>query len=210
MLAWQRDGVGHGQESITLIAHDTEGLSEAVGTFYEAVAGLDPLTRWALPAAEPIAAARTSPGLSPVAGVVWSVALPDRIVAMKAGKDGLTVLSHDGSLVTLSSEGKVVSDKPLNAQQRQQAEKDLASAADPAAEQAAKGQARPDRLLKLAAAKESQVAIAYWGGTLRIVDGKAAIKSEQLLPQDVTALSWFDGKVVAGLADGRVLALQPK
>ena len=49
MVAWQRDGVGHGQESVTLIAHDADGLSEAVGTFYEAVAGLDPLTKWALP-----------------------------------------------------------------------------------------------------------------------------------------------------------------
>ena len=44
MFAWQRDGVGAGQESITLIAHDAEGMAEAVGSFYEAVAGIDPLT----------------------------------------------------------------------------------------------------------------------------------------------------------------------
>jgi hypothetical protein len=44
MVAWQRDGVGHGQESVSLIAHDAEGLAEAIGTFYEAVAaeGVEP------------------------------------------------------------------------------------------------------------------------------------------------------------------------
>src|SRR5206468_12576031 len=48
-LAWQRDGVGRLQESVTLIAYDEEGMAEAVGSFYEAVAGLDPLTKWTLP-----------------------------------------------------------------------------------------------------------------------------------------------------------------
>lgn len=48
-LAWQRDGIGKGLESITVIAYDTAGMSEAVGSFYEAVAGLDPLTPWTLP-----------------------------------------------------------------------------------------------------------------------------------------------------------------
>ena len=27
MVAWQRDGVGKGQESVTLIAHDADGLA---------------------------------------------------------------------------------------------------------------------------------------------------------------------------------------
>src|SRR5205823_4684860 len=48
MLAWQRDGVGPGQESITLIAYDQAGMAEAVGSFYEAVAGIEPLTKWNL------------------------------------------------------------------------------------------------------------------------------------------------------------------
>jgi hypothetical protein len=210
MVAWQRDGVGHGQESVTLIAHDTEGLNEAVGTFYEAVAGLDPLTRWDLPTADPVTTARSAPGWSPPASVAWSASLLDRIVALKAGKDGLAVLTHDGSLVTLSSEGKVSSEKKLTPPQWEQAQKDLAAPADEAAEKAAKGQTRPDRILKLAVGHEGQVAVAYWGGTVRIVDAKGQVKSEQLLAQDVTALVWFDGKAVAGLADGQVVALQPK
>jgi hypothetical protein len=54
-VAWQRDMLGKGQESVTVIAHDAEGLSEAVGSFYEAVAGMDPLTPWILPTASSVA-----------------------------------------------------------------------------------------------------------------------------------------------------------
>jgi hypothetical protein len=34
-VSWQRDAIGVGQESITLIAHDAKGMSEAVGTLYD-------------------------------------------------------------------------------------------------------------------------------------------------------------------------------
>ena len=30
------------------------------------------------------------------------------------------------------------------------------------------------------------------------------------LPQDVTALTWFDGRLIAGDADGRLMALKMK
>jgi hypothetical protein len=53
------------------------------------------------------------------------------------------------------------------------------------------------------------VAVAYWGGTLRIADAAGTVQSEQQLPQDVTALAWHDGKLLAGLADGRILVLAP-
>ena len=36
MLAWQRDAIGANQESVALIAYDVDGMSEAVGSFYEA------------------------------------------------------------------------------------------------------------------------------------------------------------------------------
>jgi hypothetical protein len=87
--------------------------------------------------------------------------------------------------------------------------KELAPAA-PSAD-LAKAQARPDRMLKLTATSPGgQAAVAYWGGTLRIVDEKGGILTEQQLPQDITALTWADGKVIAGLADGRVQALSVK
>jgi hypothetical protein len=208
LIAWQRDGVGHGQESVTLIAHDAEGLAEAVGSFYEAVAGLEPLTRWELPKADSLTPARSAPGLTPAAAVAWAVRLPDRVVGMKVAANGLTVLTHDGSIATVSGEGKLTSSKPVEAGQAERVSKELAPAPDRAAEVAARSQARPDRLFKLAAARGGWVAVAYWGGTLRVVDGKGQVRSEQLLPQDITALAWLDGKVVAGLADGQVLALR--
>ncbi|MFM8634338.1 MAG: hypothetical protein ACKOEX_05945 [Planctomycetia bacterium] len=55
-VAWQRDMIGKGQESVALMADDAEGMGEAVGAFYEAVAGLEPLTPWVLPAKSSVAA----------------------------------------------------------------------------------------------------------------------------------------------------------
>jgi hypothetical protein len=209
MIAWQRDGVGHGQESITLIASDEAGMSEAVGSFYETVAGLEPLTKWALPQSDTLTAAKTAPGLAPAATVAWTGQLPDRVLALKARDGGLAALTHDGSLSTVSAEGKVAVGKVLSGIALTEAEKEL-KPADATATEAVKKQARPDRMLKLAAANGGNVAVAYWGGTLRIVDDQGKVRSEQQLPQDVTALAWLDGKLIAGLADGRVVALAMK
>ena len=49
---------------MTLIAHDAAGMSEAVGSFYEAVAGLDPLTKYVLPEKDTLVKAKNSAGLS--------------------------------------------------------------------------------------------------------------------------------------------------
>jgi hypothetical protein len=206
MMAWQRDGVGHGQESVTLIAHDADGLGEAVGTFYEAVAGLDPLTKWALPEKDSLTGARSAPGRLPSAPVAWALNLPDRVDAIKVEKGTLTVLTHDGTLATVSGAGKVTATKTVEPADVEAKRKEL-TLAEPAADTAAKEQARPDRMLKLAAAQGRRLAVAYWGGTVRIVeDGK--VRTEQFLPQDVTALAWNDGVLVAGLADGQVMTLR--
>ena len=61
MLAWQRDAMGAGQESITLVAYDAAGMSEAVGTLYEATAGMEPLTHFQPPRAAAITAATKAP-----------------------------------------------------------------------------------------------------------------------------------------------------
>lgn len=206
LVAWQRDGVGKGQESIALISFNEEGMNEAVGTFYEAVAGFDPLTKWVLPEQATSTPARSAPTLKPAA-VAWSVTLPDSVVAMKADGASLTVLTHDGSLTTVQ-DGKIA--KTTEVQDETATAKTLGSSTSASAVPAAKAQARPDRIMKLAAQGKDRLAVAYWGGTLRIVDDKGAVQSEQLLPQDVTALTWLGDRVVAGLADGRVMALTPK
>ncbi|HKB35906.1 MAG TPA: hypothetical protein VKD72_05595 [Gemmataceae bacterium] len=210
MIAWQRDGVGRGQESVTLIAYDAEGMSEAVGSFYEAAAGLEPLTKWKLPESDTLTPAKTAPGLAPAAAVAWSVKLPDRVVAIKANADGLQALTHDNSLATITTMGKISGRQALSAEKVEQARKDLTPAEDKVAVAAAKKQERPDRIVKLSASGSGKVAVAYWGGTLRVVDGDGTIKAEQQLPQDMTALAWSGGKLIAGLADGRVLALTVK
>jgi hypothetical protein len=204
MVAWQRDGVGHGQASVTLIAHDADGLAEAVGTFYEAVAGLDPLTRWALPEKDTLVTAKNSGGRPPRAPHAWIANLPDRVEAIKVGKGELTVLTHDGTLATVSAAGKVTATKAVEAGAMEAMRKEMAPAKTGAEEQA-----RPDRMLKLAAKDGERLAVGYWGGTLRTVEG-GKVTSETQLPQDVTALAWLDGQPVAGLASGQVVLLDLK
>jgi hypothetical protein len=208
MVAWQRDGVGHGQESVALIAHDADGLSEAVGTFYEAVAGLDPLTKWTLPDKDSLTPARSAAGQSPRAPHAWTVNLPDRVDAIKVDKGVLTVLTHDGTLATVSAAGKVTGTKTVDPMAIDGLRKEL-TPADETAETAAKAQARPDRMLKLSAMDGDRLAVGYWGGTLRTVEG-GKVTSETQLPQDVTALAWLDGQPVAGLASGQVVLLDLK
>jgi hypothetical protein len=209
MVAWQRDGVGHGQESLTLIAHDAEGMAEAVGTCYEAVAGINPLTRWELAERDSLTPAKTAPNHHPAATVAWTAVFPDRVDGIAEEKGGLSVLTHDGSFTPVSADGKPGAGRVLPVGEADRYHKDLTAALEPKAP-AAQKQARPDRLLKLSAATGDRMAVAYWGGTLRIVDGAGKILSEQQMPQDVTALAWQGRRLLAGLADGQVVALEAR
>jgi hypothetical protein len=169
------------------------------------VAGLDPLTKWALPEMDGLAPAKNSGGRPPRAPRAWAANLPDRIEAIKVDKGELTVLAHDGTLATVSAAGKVTATKGVESGAIETMRKELA-AADAAADAAANGQARPDRILKLAAKDGERLAVGYWGGTLRTVEG-GNVTSDTQLPQDVTAHAWLDGQPVAGLASGQVVLL---
>jgi len=114
MLAWQRDGVGYWQESVTLIAYDAAGMSEAAGTLYEMAAGLDPLMQFTPPlnasvtpavkAAAPVAEARTA----------WQTAFADRALCVRALPNGnLAVLTQDGTVALLDPAGKIVWQKTV-------------------------------------------------------------------------------------------------
>jgi hypothetical protein len=102
----------------------------------------------------------------------------------------------------------VTASKALAGKDVERQRSELAPGKDAAADEAARGQGRPDRMLKFAASHGGKVAIAYWGGTLRVVGPGGKVVSEQLMDQDVTALAWLDGKVLAGLANGQVVALR--
>ena len=85
--------VKRARDSITLIAYDAEGMGEAVGTLYAAVAGLDPLTRYrwpngGAPSAPPSLAMGKRRG--PVGHRVDRAVLPDRVLTLKATDGGLT------------------------------------------------------------------------------------------------------------------------
>jgi hypothetical protein len=206
LYSWQRDAIGKGQESITLIAYDAEGMGQAVGSLYQAVHGLDPLTRWELPRHNAIAAAKEA---NPVgqAKVSWRALAPDRVDGLKADGQSLQVLSHDGSLVSLNARGEATGGKVLRTAEIAEATRTLATA-KPTAD-GAKTYAMPARVAKFVVTLGDRTAVGYWGGALRIYEGNT-VKTQQQLPQDITAMVAADARLVVGLADGQVLALESK
>jgi hypothetical protein len=205
-LAWQRDGVGKQQESITCIAYDEAGMNEAIGTLFEAVAGIKPLTRWELANVSSQSPATSAVDSVPAAKVAWEDHLPDRVLTVQNSGDNLVVITHDGSATTVDAQGKIIGTAEADATALAAGRKALEA---PKAE-VAKPFIRTDRLTKLVVPNGNLVAVAYWGGTLRIADSNGKVYTEQRLPQDITALAWAKGRVVAGLADGRLLSLEPK
>ncbi|MCI0682058.1 MAG: hypothetical protein L0Y71_08140 [Gemmataceae bacterium] len=200
-IAWQRDGVGANQESITLIAYDSVGMEEAVGTCYEAVAGQEPLTKWALPTSDEITPAKSAPGLLPELKILWRANLPSRIEELQVGPNSLLVAwTADGSRITLGGDGKV--------QQQVTMARELPKSPAVTADQQQKF-GRPDRMIsRVVAGPNNLTAVTYWGGTVRIVDAAGKIRGERRLPQDASAAVWLGELLIAGLADGRVIGLR--
>ncbi len=65
----------------------------------------------------------------------------------------------------------------------------------------------PRRVVKQVAKGDLLTAVAYWGGTLQTFTAGGQEKTCQLLPQDITGLTWAGATLVVGLADGRILGL---
>jgi hypothetical protein len=114
MIAWQRDGVGLNQESVALIAYDADGIAEAIGSVYEAAAGLEPLMALVPPATCTIGAANKAPARVEEAATAWKAVLPDRAVSMLPAAKSLLVLTEDGSLSALDGQGKVAWQKSFD------------------------------------------------------------------------------------------------
>jgi hypothetical protein len=125
MFAWQRDAIGPTQESIALIAYDAAGMAEAVGSTFEAAAGIEPHTPLALPSQSTLTAATinsqplslrfmpaTAPGAAEskadpalVAGAQKQVG-PKRLVKFVAKlADGQAVAFWGGRLETWDASG---------------------------------------------------------------------------------------------------------
>ncbi|HTU21833.1 MAG TPA: hypothetical protein VMG10_27590 [Gemmataceae bacterium] len=212
-VAWQRDAIGNNQESIALIGYDAEGIGEAVGSMYEMLAGMEPLTRYVMPKRGSSKAANKSLTPPQPTMVLWDV-MPDRIVGLSASADELVALSHDGTELfsrlrkdrkTMESHKEVLDAAGLRARL-----KEMRPPATPAEVSATQKKLGPQRLVKLVASDGKRKAVAFWGGTVQILDEEGRVQAMRRLPQDVTALTWFDGRLIAGDADGRLMALTMK
>jgi len=206
-VAWQRDGIGPGQESLTLIGYDAEGMIEAVGSTYEAVAGIDPLTPLALPLRSEIAPASKTATI-PEAAIVWQTVLPDRITAITSEGNSLQALSHDGSLVPISADGKPGAARVLEGAAYADAAARLNPAPDAAALAEAQKQLGPARLVKFVARQADRTVIACWGGTLQVRDAQGIVLAESHFDQDVSALAASPDRLVVGLTDGQLIAVK--
>jgi hypothetical protein len=209
-IAWQRDGIGVLQESITLIAYDAKGLNQAVGNLYEIMAGMDPLTPLVLPQKSSIAVAKNAPTHPPLI-VDWSIVLPDRIAGIKVVKDRIDVVTHAGIKAAVSIKGNVDSRDVVDGDAYQKLVSELSTRSAPAALADARKHTAERRLVKFAVAEGKLTAVAYWGGTLRIIDNTAKIRGEHVFGQDLSALAWAgEGFLIAGDADGRLIAVSVK
>ncbi len=194
-VAWQRDAIGKCQESVTLIAYDEEGMSEAVGSFYEAAAGIEPLTPWTLPSANSVAPAKSAANV-PSPEMTWSLVLPDRVVAISETNGTIAAQTYDGTVSEITPQGKLSSQK--SAEVKMTAEVKAPEVKD----------APPTKMVKFVAEGNGVKAVVYWGGTIEIRDASNAVKSSVRLVQDITAAAWSGGMLVAGDADGRLMAFK--
>jgi hypothetical protein len=207
-VAWQRDALGANQESVSLIGHDAAGIGEAVGTMYEMLAGLEPLTPLALPRASTIEPVRKT-DVPPQLAIEWTAVLPDRIEGLKAAEGKLSVLTHAGILADVQADGKVAGQRTLDGEAYRKQVEALGKQA-PAALAEAQKKAEPGRLVKLVSDSGQRRAVAYWGGVIHVYGRDGALQAVRRSPQDVTALAWSGDRLIAGDADGRVVALQLK
>ena len=108
-LAWQTDVLRFfNVESLSVIAEDEAGMTEAVGTLYQIMTGFDPLTQWELPNSSEADTTKRVPLITPTISASWSTRLPDRILDLKVIANGdIFVLSNDGTIACITPAGKV-------------------------------------------------------------------------------------------------------
>jgi hypothetical protein len=203
MIGWQFYPLGRRLDTVALLAGDAQGLAEAVGSLLEIVAGLEPLLPAVPPATNRITAA-SKPDPKPVEpAIAWQAVLPDRAVSIRSEGGQLAVSTLDGSLSTLDSSGKIVA-------QRADAIPTIAPGKVVEVKSLPKDKLPAGRLPKLVATGGASTAVAYWGGTLQVFDKQVELAAECQLPQDIACLAWHGGRLIVGLADGRLVALEAK
>jgi hypothetical protein len=201
MVAWQRDMAGYQQQSITLIGYDAAGISEAIGTMYQAAAGQAPLLPLAPPTRVQVAPATRADDL-PAWKETWRVALPDRAVGMTADAKGVTVTTLDGSRFAIDMNGHVgpredVADARIDGTNAPPAVPDAIAKASP-----------PGLIPKRVVTLGERIVVAYWGGTLIRFERDGKIHARQKLPQDIAEIAGAGDTLIVGLADGVIVAFK--
>jgi hypothetical protein len=211
LVAWQRDGLGTLQESVTLIAHDPKGMAEAVGTLYEMLAGMEPLTPWRLARESSVAPATKSAKVQEAA-VAWSVVLPDQIdaVAGDAARDRLRALTHDGTLATLTAAGKLSEEQQVQGAAFKEQERKMTVASPPGLVAEAQKKLGPGRAVKFVVPAGDRTAVVCWGGWVEVFGKDWSPVGVYGSPQDVSAVTWLGRRLIIGDADGRLTALAIK
>ena len=206
-IAWQREAVGVNQESVVLLAYDSAGMDEAVGTLYEMLAGLEPLTPLAPARHSAIQQGRRAP-IPPEPVTEWSVVLPDRIEAVRASNGSVRALTSACVLAELRPDGSISSERALDATAYRQCLAEMKPPTNAASTSIEFAKTRPTRLEKIALSKGHLTAVAYWGGALDIVDDSGGVKFAYRGSQDITALAWENSRLLVGDADGNLVALK--
>jgi hypothetical protein len=202
MVIWNTQTLGHDLESVACIANDADGMSEAVGTLFQLAVGLDTLTPYIQPTANTLAAATTSTD-KPVAATLWQASMPDHIMTLELAGANIVANSWDGTQATFDANGKPGATKvdvklPVAAKLANDVSKlpkDLLIA---------------DLAVKQVLPGATATAVTYWGGTLQLFAADGTLKTQQSLPQDITAMVWNGDTLVVGLANGNILALSAK
>ncbi len=202
LVAWNTQTLGHDLESVVCIGYDADGMSEAVGTLFQLAVGLDTLTPYVLPTGNMVKAATLATD-KPAAAIAWQALVPDKVVALVLEGANVTAYSWDGSMSTFDAKGKVI----------RSGEGKMSFTAPPLSKDVSK--LPKDKLLTDLAVKQvlpgaAGTAVSYWGGTVQIFAADGTLKTQQMLPQDISALLWHGDTLVCGLADGEILALASK
>ena len=212
-IAWNTETLGHDLETVACIGSDADGINEAVGTLFELAVGLDPLTPLTLPVADAVtpAAKSTTP---PAASVAWQTAMPDRVISLTPEGANITALSWDGTQSIFDATGKMVSTKVNVTVPTIETKLNVKI---PAADMPVKvvptlpkDKLLADLAIKQILAGPQDTAVSYWGGTLQIFGADGAVKTQQMLPQDISSMAWQGANLVTGLADGSVMSLTDK
>jgi hypothetical protein len=209
-IAWQREGLGVLQESVTLIAYDKEGMAEAVGSCYEMVAGIEPLTRFDLPRTSRVVAGTRAAKIPDIAEIA-SVMLPDRIDGLKADGNEIRVVTHAEIEARLATDGTIIvlkKSKVTGPAFRKGVVAELRTPLATDKQRLLYRKAAPNRLAKFVVPSGNRTAVAYWGGTLALFDENGVLCAVHRFPQDITALAWHGSRLVVGDADGRVRFLR--